>query len=577
MATPPSMSSSRDNSQILLYSVAILDGYSGKCPMTEFDRSFDVICVGSGVSGCASALAAAAQGLDVCLLEKAALLGGGSAYSLGALWVGGNHLMAEAGISDSLDDARTYLEFLAGGAAIKQNLDTYIDKSPGVLSACERLGLAFRMIKGLPDHYYPTAPGSKGEGRSLEAAPIRKSSLGRWAESLQQGPYAPPGMAWSDAVAWGGFGNRRGWDAEALSQRARDGVLGAGQGLVAQFLAALIARNVPILTEFATSRLVLSDGRVTGLEGTHRSERVALEARCGIVLATGGYEGSEDLVRRFEGIADWRTMFPPTIDGDGLVMATEIGAAVYRVPVSLCLLLGYLVPDPSGDGEPTFRNAGPREFTFPHCIIVNRAGQRFADESQFQHVVPALRRFEAAGHTYPNLPCFLILDRQYLDRYSFADLDPGSSTPEWMCPSQTIEELATRLGIDPVGLKQSVDIFNSAAARGEDPEFGRGSSIWSKSSGGDQTHKVNPNLGPLEKPPYCGVRLYPTGTSSAGLLTDEHGSVIHVRGHPIPGLYACGNTAAPTDFGVGYQAGLTLMSGILFGFLAAEHAHAARG
>jgi succinate dehydrogenase/fumarate reductase flavoprotein subunit len=68
------------------------------------------------------------------------------------------------------------------------------------------------------------------------------------------------------------------------------------------------------------------------------------------------------------------------------------------------------------------------------------------------------------------------------------------------------------------------------------------------------------------------VRLKLGAISSAGLLTDTDARVQHVRGRPIPGLYACGNTAAPTESGAGYQAGMSLMRGLTFGWLAARHA-----
>jgi len=48
--------------------------------------------------------------------------------------------------------------------------------------------------------------------------------------------------------------------------------------------------------------------------------------------------------------------------------------------------------------------------------------------------------------------------------------------------------------------------------------------------------------------------------------------VIHLRGHAIEGLYACGDVAASLHVGVGYQAGLSLGGGMTFGFLAAQHA-----
>src|SRR5712691_7333546 len=209
---------------------------------------YDLICVGSGAAGCAAALAAADAGLSVCLLEKADRLGGGTAYSLGSLWVGANHLQEAAGIADSFTETRTYLQFLAGGAAVDANLDAYVDNGPAVLREFERMGARFRIIAKLPDHYYPDAPGTKAAGRALEAVPLQRKQLGPWADKLHQGPYTPPGMTWTDAMAWGGFANRRGWDHADLERRAKEGWLGAGQALIGQLVANLVKRKVPIRT-----------------------------------------------------------------------------------------------------------------------------------------------------------------------------------------------------------------------------------------------------------------------------------------------------------------------------------------
>jgi 3-oxosteroid 1-dehydrogenase len=90
---------------------------------------------------------------------------------------------------------------------------------------------------------------------------------------------------------------------------------------------------------------------------------------------------------------------------------------------------------------------------------------------------------------------------------------------------------------------------------------------------GDRERK-NPNMGPLDKGPYYGLRLQvcSVGVNAAGLKTNVHGQVMHVRGRPIAGLYAAGNTAAPLDIGAGYQSGISNLRGIAFGKLAAEHA-----
>jgi predicted oxidoreductase len=82
---------------------------------------------------------------------------------------------------------------------------------------------------------------------------------------------------------------------------------------------------------------------------------------------------------------------------------------------------------------------------------------------------------------------------------------------------------------------------------------------------------ANPSLGEVSTPPFYGVQLYPTGAGSGGLLADSRARVVHLRGQPIPGLYAIGNTAAHTDYGTGYQAGQSLASAMTFSYLAAHH------
>jgi predicted oxidoreductase len=85
---------------------------------------------------------------------------------------------------------------------------------------------------------------------------------------------------------------------------------------------------------------------------------------------------------------------------------------------------------------------------------------------------------------------------------------------------------------------------------------------------------ANPNLGPLDKAPYYGLRLRvaSVGINAAGLRTNADAQVVHVRGRPIEGLYAVGNSAAPLDIGAGYQSGLSNLRGMTGGYRAALHA-----
>ena len=85
------------------------------------------------------------------------------------------------------------------------------------------------------------------------------------------------------------------------------------------------------------------------------------------------------------------------------------------------------------------------------------------------------------------------------------------------------------------------------------------------------------SLGIVEEPPFYGIELHPAGGSSVGLLTDVHGQVIHQRRRPIPGLHASGNAAAATEQGIGYQAGLSLASGMTFSYIAIRYMLEAAG
>jgi succinate dehydrogenase/fumarate reductase flavoprotein subunit len=530
------------------------------------DPEADIVVVGSGAAGCGAALAAVARGLRVILLEKSSRLGGATASSLGGLWVPDNHLLAAAGLRDSLDAARRYLHFLGGGYALPPMMEAFLVNARLALRDFARAGVPFRLLRGLPDHYYPQAAGSVADGRLVEVEAIARDAIGDWGERLEEGVYNEEGVSWGDAIAWGGLGARQQWPERELADRRDRRLLAAGAGLVAQFVHRLMQAGVPILAGFRAERLIVEDGRVVGLDGTRR-----IRAARGVVLATGGYEGNPELVSRFEGLPDWMNIFPRSVEGDGLLMATERGAAVWRVPNNLAMLVGYAIPSPMEPGEQVFFSAGLRGLSYPHSIVVNDQARRFCDESQFQHVVAGLSRFDLGLHRHPNLPAWMILDAQYLRRYSFARRPPGAPLPDWVTRADTPAELARAIGVDGDALAASIARFNAGAARGEDAEHGRGSSAFARSTAGDP-HASHPNLGTIAEPPFCAVRLKLGGISAAGLLTDADARVLHVRGQPIPGLYACGNAAAPTESGAGYQAGISLMRGLTFGWLAARHA-----
>ena len=139
----------------------------------------------------------------------------------------------------------------------------------------------------------------------------------------------------------------------------------------------------------------------------------------------------------------------------------------------------------------------------------------------------------------------------------------GAEVPSAVSRAGTLPELAAKLGIESGELKRTVSRFNGFVETGIDEDFHRGEHHW-KLASATAPSGGNGSLGTVEEPPFYGIELHPAGGSSVGLLTDVHGQVIHQRRRPIPGLYAAGNATAATEQGIGYQAGLSLASGMTF-------------
>jgi 3-oxosteroid 1-dehydrogenase len=539
----------------------------------SWDEVFDVVVVGSGMAGVATALAARDAGLRPILIEKADKLGGGTSFSMGGIWIGNNHLARAAGYADSRDDVLAYMRFVAADEADDERLVAYADRGPEALKFFEDLGVRFRISRGLTDHYFGVAPGSVAEGRCLNTELIAATELGAWQDDILAPRDTPIEVNSEELFRWGGIANIDNWPKEIIEDRRRRKVRTRGVGVITHFVNQLLKRGVTIRTGTKIQDLLVADGRVVGVT-TAQGQRIA--GTRGVMLACGAYESNPALAKTYEGLPGWLSMFPPGIEGDGMVMAESIGARTRTIHNNLALFLGFNIPGKHAGEAPLFRIVGISEMFCPHTIVVNRAGQRFADETYFQAMAPSLRKYDVKRRCHANLPCYLVFDQQYADGFSFVDAPRSSEIPPWVARAGTVDELAGKLGIDAAGLSHTIDRFNGFARNGADDDFSRGTAAWSlakkdqwKPTRSDE-HYVNPSLGTLRIPPFYGVELHPSAFASAGLVTNSRAQVINHREAFIPGLYAAGNNAAHTEYGVGYQAGFSLGSAMTFGYLAAR-------
>ena len=538
----------------------------------RWDEDFDVVCVGSGLGGLSAALTAAERGARAIVIEKFELLGGVSALSSGQLWLGPHHLQEPDGIEDNDADADAYLSHLSQGFATPDRRKVFIERGREVLRYfTDVIGIEMTVVNGLPDYYYPAVKGSRAEGRYVEVKPFKADRLGALAAKVLTSPYGD-GYSFTTSNEWVQMQNGGEHVGACLQRHVEAGERCAGAGLAAAQILAAQERGVEMRASTEVVELVIEDGAVTGVVARDASGTKRIRALLGVVLATGGYDWKADYVRAFDALPEAGSMAPPTVSGDHIVMAAKAGAIPVpaRAPAQSPIFIGYKVPAETIYGHTSHRMWLPGA---PHCIAVNRTGNRFADDSFYPDVATKVGRFDGQEQGQPNWPAWIVFDQNMVDKYGLMPSWPGQPLSEGMATSaDNITALAEEVGIDPAGLERTVARFNGFCETGVDEDFARGTVPWGRIMTGDP-RLPNPNMAPLAKAPFYAVKIerVTMGVPTAGLPIDTDARVLDAGEVPIPGLYAAGNSAAWLDIGGGYNSGIANTRGLLYGYLAVLH------
>lgn len=548
-------------------------------------HEYDVVVLGSGAAGFAAATTAACRGLRVLIVEKASSFGGTSAISGGAVWVYGTDQARAAGIEDSADAVRTYLRKTIGAGFDAELVDTYIKRGSEALRYLEQHSELAYTLRPLSPDYYPDEDGATERGRALEMVEYDGRRLGERFKDLKmppQGMLLFGGMMVNRVDIQHFLSFRRSpqslWHCLKLMARyGRDRLkhhrgtrLTVGNALIARLATTAFAKGVELWLDCQSEALIVEDGAVRGvqLRRNGRSERVL--ARGGVVCATGGFgAGAQAAGERPSSEAAHWTMSPETNTGDALRLAGAVNAASGRdlaanffwAPVSVLRR-----PDGTLERFPHLVTDRAK----PGIIAVDRSGRRFVNESNSYHsFVEAMFQ----GHA----PCWLIADAEALGKYGMGLARPkpvdNSALIEagYLHRADTPEQLAKTIGVDPQGLRATLELHNSDARAGIDRQFGKGGNSYNRHLG-DPHQQPNPCLAPLEKAPFYAIRLDTGDLGSArGLRTDRHANVLDQGGAPIPGLYAAGNDMNSIMDGTYPGPGITLGPGITFGYVAASH------
>lgn len=552
----------------------------------QWDRSVDLLIAGSGGGGMVAGLAALDCGLEPLIIEKQSLVGGSTGLSGGIVWLPNNPLMRADGIADSHEDGLAYLADVVGdigAASSPERRETFLRAGHEMINFLTRKGVRLIRCAGWSD-YYPNHKGGNASGRAVEGIPFDAAQLGDWRDKVQPPLAKNYGyVVLTNELRSVQYFNRsprafavaaRVFLRTAAARARRRQILTNGASLIGQMLKALMDLSdghPPLWTNAAMADLVVEDGRVVGARIVRDGTPLHVEARKGVLLAAGGFGHNKEMRRRYSGDqpneGQW-SIANAGDTGEALEAAMRLGAKTDLLDEAWWLPSVFIA---NGGAVAASLGSGRQR---PGAIYVDPSGRRFCNESNSY--------VEVGKAMYANkaVPCWMIFDEGYVRRYvtSANPLKRNQPLPPELIESgavkraATIAELAGEIGLPSDELARTIQRFNRYAAKGLDPDFGRGQSAYNDCLG-DPGYRPNAAIGPLDTAPYYATRVLPSDVGTCGgVITNEHAQVLDQRDRVIEGLYATGNTTA-TVMGRTYPgAGASIASSMVFGYVAARHA-----
>lgn len=457
--------------------------------VTDWTDEKDVLIVGFGGAGACAAIEAADNGASVAIFEAASESGGSTKLSSAELYLGGGTRVQKAvGYEDSPDDVYGYLMASNGPQADAAKVRAYADGGAAHLDWLMELGVPFKM--------------SEHRERAMMALTddclLYTGSEKAW-PYVEQFSHAPRG--------------------HNLYVEGDNG----GPLFTKIITEAVEQRDIDIHIEARVLQLIVDHHgpgqRVVGLVVRENMEERSYRAARGVILCAGGFVMNPEMMQQYAPELAKAGTVPignPNDTGSGIQMGLSVGARAINMHE------GFL-------SVPFYPPA-----TLTHGIFVNGQGQRFINEDAYHGRIGCY----LVKQTYP---VYLVLN---VDDYG------DYETASWLAApvagtGETLTELASELELPDGALAQTVEIYNQAAASGNDKQFHK-STDWLK-----------PLIGPfvaLDCTPGHGA-FFPHFTLG-GLDTTVDGQVLTSQGAVIPGLYAAGRTACGVPRrGDGYASG----------------------
>jgi flavocytochrome c len=453
----------------------------------------DVVVVGAGGAGMAAAYEAASMGASVIVAELDSTYGGTAALSGGGCFAVGTPLQKQKGFEDTPDLAFNDWIRWGQGEADEQWARYYIEHSlHDLYEWLESLGVVWEDV-------------SFNEGNSVP----------RW--------HRPQG-----------FG-------KLLAMKLYEAAQKAG---VKQWL-----------FDLRINKILEKDGRAIGVSGSNRTtgEEIEIYGKT-VVMATGGFAGSRDAVKRYAPWLDGYDYYVagnPLCTGEGHEMVTAAGG--YLTHMDNVWLYVYATPDYQDTNQE--RALVLRFFPRAYGIWLNAQGERFHNEdlsgggSGTSAVLAQEPAFAWSLNDATVITSMMVMDPAYTADFSrmhekkitLLDKSP------FIVKADSLKALAPLMGVKPETLIETVTRYNDSVAAGNDTAFGRNVT----------------GLPKIEKPPFYGIKFFPAARKSlGGVKTNLKCQVLNKHFSPIPGLYAAGELAGMAG---GHIQGKACLEGTMLG------------
>ena len=463
----------------------VLKKAEAKVAGEEIVYDVEIVVVGAGAAGLSAALTAQEKNANVLVLEKGGITGGSTVRSGGKILAAGTPWQEKQGYTDNADMMYEYL--------MSFDRDDIMN---------EELVMTF----------------SKGSAENLQ-----------WLEDrgvqVQDVEYIHSALTpWRVHNTMGGGGQTSGHGGQ-ITAPLTNRYEGNGGKIVYNCRA----------TELITNEA----GTVVGVKAVMTDGTPVTVNAKSVILATGGYAKNEEMLDKYEDFLpnNLYGTVPNTCVGDGLVMATAIGAKNFDAPGLQLVYVSYDcycgINEESG-------------------LIVSEDGLRVVDEYTYQsHVATALADAKSTCGYY-------IAAKKGGYAVEPYPMIQWGVTMEHVPHAATIGELADLIGVDKAALEATVARYNELCAKGVDEDFGKPAQY----------------MIPVEGDEYYAFRMTPgTSVTFGGLEIDVNARVLDTNNQPIPGLYAAGEVAFTGLFDAEYPCcGMAIGSAVYYGRIAAESA-----